>query len=138
MKIKEYKTADCKKVKTFISKILEDIFNSPAKALEDLDNIKKNFDKFWIAEEEGRIIGTIGIKNEQGKARISRMYIEKAQRGKGLGKKMMKLALNYCKNKYKEIFLTTYKQMKSVGFYEKMGFFVAKENGDVIMMELKK
>ena len=137
MKIRPYRKEDCHNIKKFISEILQNIFKSPAKALEDLDNIKKNFDKFWIATEDNKIIGTIGIKNEQGKARISRMYISKDYRRKGLGKKLMSLALNYCKNNYKEGFLSTYKQMNSVDFYKKMGFSITKESGDVITMELK-
>ncbi len=137
MKIRPYRKEDCHNIKKFISEILQNIFKSPAKALEDLDNIKKNFDKFWIATEDNKIIGTIGIKNEQGKARISRMYISKDYRRKGLGKKLMSLALNYCKNNYKEVFLSTYKQMNSVDFYKKMGFSITKESGDVITMELK-
>ena len=76
MKIRECKKEDFQKIKAFIAGILEDIFKSPAKVLEDLDDIERNFEKFWIATENNKIIGTIGIKNEQGKARISRMYIK--------------------------------------------------------------
>ncbi|MBU3913705.1 MAG: GNAT family N-acetyltransferase [Nanoarchaeota archaeon] len=133
MKIREYKEEDRKKVKKLVKEVLTEIFNS-ASNLKDLDNIKKEYKKFFVVEEKGEIIGTLGIKNE-GDARISRMYIKKEKRGGGLGKKLVKKAIKLCKGKYKRIFLTTYPQMNSEGFYKKMGFKEYKRD-ERIWMEL--
>ena len=126
---------DRKKIKQFISNILEDIFDSPAKGLEDLENIKKNFKLFLVAKQSLEIVGTISIKEENGNARISRMYVKKEMRGKGIGKELMSKILDYCKGKYNRIFLTTYEQMKSEGFYKKIGFKTVKKEGNVILMK---
>ena len=69
MIIRNYKTKDKEQVKSLIKEVLKEIFGS-AENLEDLDNINKNFQLFLVAEDNGEIIGTLGIKNE-GDARIS-------------------------------------------------------------------
>jgi N-acetylglutamate synthase-like GNAT family acetyltransferase len=121
MRITKAKAKDTQEIKDFVKMNLEEVFNSKAVGLEDLDNIKKNFDIFLIARDDEKIIGTIGVKNE-GDARISRMYIHKEFRGKSIGKSLINEALKYCKGKFKRIFLTTYDKMNSEGFYNKMGF----------------
>jgi putative acetyltransferase len=140
MKITKAKVKDTEEIKDFIKINLEEIFNSKAVGLEDLDNIKKNFDIFLIARENEKIIGTIGVKNE-GDARISRMYINKEFRGKGIGKKLFDRIIKYCSKKYKRIFLTTYDVMNSEGFYKKMGFNIFKIKKEIkinkIWMEKK-
>ncbi len=136
MEIYSYNKDDKSKIKKFVSENLEEIFHSPAQALEDLDNISKNFELFLIAKRNQEIIATIGVKNENNCARISRMYVKKTERGRGIGRILMKKALEYCNNKFSRVFLTTYKQMGSEGFYEKMGFKTFKIDGDVIWMEM--
>jgi len=131
MKIREYKKEDREKVKKLVKEVLTEIFNS-ASNLEDLNNIKKEYEKFFVVEENGKIIGTLGIKNE-GDARISRMYVKKEKREKGIGKKLMEKAIKYCKKNFKRIFLTTYAQMDSKRFYEKIGFREYKRDGRIWM-----
>lgn len=131
----EYKTGDIGEIKKFVSNILKEIFNSPAKGLEDLDNIDKNFIKFWVEKQNGKLIGTIGLKKERERFRIARIYVDKAFRDEGIGTKLMNKLLKYCRqNKITDFFLTTYKQMNSIGFYEKMGFRIIKEEGNIITM----
>ena len=136
MKIRIAKRQDIKKIKKFVSSILEEIFSSPAKNLEDLDNIEKNFELFLVAEEDEEIIGTIGLKNERD-ARISRMYVKKSKRGKDIGKQLLMELFDYCKGRFNRIFLTTYPQMESMGFYKKFGFKKFKQD-ERIWMETKK
>ena len=133
MKIRNYKEEDREKVKKLVKEVLIEIFNSVSN-LEDLNNIKKEYEKFFVVEENGEIIGTLGIKNE-GDARISRMYVKKEKRGKGIGKKLMEKAIKYCKKKFQRIFLTTYPQMNSKDFYRKIGFKEYKRD-ERIWMEL--
>jgi len=132
MRIVLYKKENNKEVKDFILHNLEEIFNSPAKGLNDLDNINKNFQLFLIAKENSKIMGTIGIKKEGNCARISRMYVDRLHRGAGIGKILIKKALEYCKWKFNRVFLTTYERMGSAGFYEKMGFKIFKKEKDII------
>ena len=123
MKIRLYEKGDEQEIKQLIEASLKEVFNAPATNLEDLDDVKANFEKFWVLENKSEIIGTLGVKKEGWDARISRMYVKKSERGKGIGKHLMEKALAYCdKHKFTRIILTTFKRMNSKGFYEKMGF----------------
>jgi GNAT superfamily N-acetyltransferase len=133
IKIRRFRKSDTLEVKNLVTGALTEIFGS-AEGLSDLDNIKKEFEVFFVAEENGRIVGTIGIKNE-GDARISRMYVRKSERGKGIGNSLFEHALKYCRKKFKRIFLSTYPQMKAERFYEKCGFRKYKQD-ERIWMEL--
>lgn len=134
--MQEYRREDKERIKEFVSEILEELFNSPARGLEDLEDIDKNFTKFWVEKHDGKIIGTIGLKKEGGKFRITRMYVHKTLRGKKIGTKLINRLLKYCKeNKITNLFLTTYKQMNSIGFYEKIGFKIKRKERYVIWME---
>lgn len=137
MKIRKANNKDKEKIKELIKEVLEEIFKSKAKGLEDLDNIEDNFESFWVVEDKGEIIGTLGLKNE-GDVRISRMYIKQTERGKGVGSKLIKKALDYCNNRFKRIFLTTYPQMNSKGFYEKIGFKEFKQDEQIWMEKMLK
>lgn len=120
MGIRQYDPKDKKQIKRLVISVLKEIFNS-AKGIEDLGNIENEFEVFFVAEKDGEIIGTLGIKNE-GDARISRMYVKKTERGSGIGEELMKRAFRYCQGKFERMFLTTYPQMNSASFYHKMGF----------------
>lgn len=47
MKIRNYKEEDREKVKKLVKEVLIEIFNSPFN-LGDLDNIKKEYEKFFV------------------------------------------------------------------------------------------
>jgi GNAT superfamily N-acetyltransferase len=136
MKILHYKKGDNEKIKQFVSKNIEEIFHSPASGLDDLNSINNNFELFLVARDNKKIVGTIGVKKEDNCARISRMYVDKSHKGKGIGKILIEKALDYCKGRFNMAFLTTYEQMGSVGFYEKMGFKIFKKEKDIIFMEM--
>ena len=89
MRISNYQEKDKEQVKSLISSVLKEIFHTSASGLEDLDDIKENFKIFLVAKEKNEVIGTVGVKEYKGSARISRMYLRKDYRGKGLGKKLM-------------------------------------------------
>ena len=133
MIICEYKPSDKLTIKRFIASNLQDIFNSKAKNLDDVDDIPKNFELFLIAKENKTIIGTAGLKDENGTARISRMYVQKELRGKGIGKELLKRLLGYCKGKFSRVILSTYPRMNAIDFYEKMGFRVFKRDERIWM-----
>ncbi len=121
MRIRKYRPDDKKQVKNLIISALEEIFGK-ARNIEDLDNIGKDYEVFFVVEQKGEIIGTLGILRQGGDAKIRRIYVKKSERGKNIGTKLMKKALQYCKRRSKRIFLTTYPEMKAKRFYEKFGF----------------
>jgi len=69
----------------------------------------------------GKPVGTARIVNKNGKAKIGRMAVVKSFRGKGVGKALLKRAIELCRRRRaKMIYLNA--QVPVVGFYEKMGF----------------
>lgn len=138
MIIKKVENDNSGEIKLFISNILLEIFKMPARGLEDLEDIKNNFLVFYAAYIDGKLIGTCGLKIEDGKGRVSRMYVEKEMRGKGLGKKLLNKVKDFARNNgILELFLTTYIQMGSVNFYESQGFSVYKTENDKLWMKNK-
>lgn len=125
MHIREYQLDDKNQIKKLVDASLFDIFGSPAQNIEDLDDIEKIYQVFYVATENENIIWTIGIKKEwKDTARIQRMYVDKQQRWKWIGKKLLQKAIEFCQgNDYKKIILSTFPQMKhAILFYQKQGF----------------
>jgi GNAT superfamily N-acetyltransferase len=116
----------------------------PAQKLEDLDNIKKEyFDKngvFYVAEDNGKIIGTIAVKREKGKtARLKRMYVAKRYRKMGVGQRLLSKILKFCRGKgYSKMILSTTAQMAvAINFYKKNEFKRYKTKKGKIFFEKK-
>jgi len=71
----------------------------PKRTDRDLDDIEETyFDKggaFYVLEnEEGKIVGTLGLcRIDKRTCELRKMYLAKAYRGRGLGKKLMEKAL---------------------------------------------
>jgi len=132
MKIRKATQKDSLEIKKLVGKVLPEIFKikTPAKVLKDLDDIKENYVLFYVAEDNGKIVGCAGLKIYRGKPRLKRMYILKSYRRKGLGQKFLNKVLKYCKDKkYKKIILSTTPQMKKARqFYEANGFKRIKED----------
>lgn len=81
---------------------------------------------FWLAEENGKVLGFCGIEHGysgQDITRIHKLYILPETQGSGLGK----ILLNHVEKEAKEqrstkLHLNVNKQNKAVGFYQKHGF----------------
>lgn len=66
-------------------------------------------------------IGTARIRFYGDKAKVERLAVLKKHRGKGIGKKTLRFAVDYCKRKgVKEVVL--HAQYYAKDFYEKLGF----------------
>ncbi len=136
LKIREYQEKDKKDVIELISKILFEIFKSKPNYLPDLKNIKRyyfgNKGIFYVAEDNGKVIGTIGVLREKKDvARLMRMYVSRTYRRHGVGQKLLDKIFQFCKNRsYKEIILSTYPEMEAaIKFYKKNGFKEYKREG---------
>ena len=74
-----------------------------------------------LARVRGKPVGTARLVIKNGRAKIGRMAVLKSYRGKGVGKALLKRAVESArKSKSKRIYL--HAQIPVVGFYEKMGF----------------
>jgi len=133
-KIRKFRDEDTKEVIRVITTVLKQLFNCKKKDLgdsliEDLSHIKKNyFDKggyFWVAEYNGKIIGTAAVVPEdKNTARLHRMYLYKSYRGKGYGSKLFNYREKWCKNNgYKKIILSTYPHFKeAIRMFKSKGY----------------
>jgi len=97
----------------------------------DLQNIPSIYQKengnFWIAEEEGTVIGTIALIDiGNSEVVLRKMFVHRNYRGKdkGVAAELMNILLAWCANRaIKNIYLGTIDTMKAAHrFYEKNGF----------------
>lgn len=67
------------------------------KARQVDEDIAANPDGVFVAEEEGKVVGYIStrIDREAGKGRIPNLAVDKAARGRGIGRRLIEHALDY-------------------------------------------
>ncbi|MBA3920181.1 MAG: GNAT family N-acetyltransferase [Nostocaceae cyanobacterium] len=85
----------------------------------------KNKERLWIAEEEGKIVGCIGIiKASETKAQLRWLLVHPIARGQGLGHSLLGVAIEFalfCG--YSSIFLQTVAELPiAVHMYTSVGF----------------
>lgn len=82
----------------------------------------------WVAEVDGKASGCCGIYPteglEKGCAELSKFYLDKSIRGKGIGKTLMMRCIQSAKKmNYKKLYLESMPQFAdAVSMYEKYGF----------------
>jgi GNAT superfamily N-acetyltransferase len=85
----------------------------------------KDKENIWIAEAEGKPMGMIAIvRADDTTAQLRWFLIEPHMRGMGLGFKLMKTAIDFCKEKnYKHVFLWTVSILEAArSLYKRFGF----------------
>lgn len=101
--------------------------------MDYVEKYVKEFDKnhdeamenIWIAETGGKRVGMIAIaKAEEDTAQLRWFLIEPEMRGKGLGHRLMKMAVDFCKEKgYRHVFLWTVDILEAARhLYQAYGF----------------
>jgi predicted GNAT family N-acyltransferase len=78
--------------------------------------------RHWIVLEEDRIVGTARVYEPYaGTAKIGRVAICEAVRGRGYGKTLMKALVDWCREQgFAEVILDA--QEYAIPFYERLGF----------------
>jgi putative acetyltransferase len=105
---------------------------------DDLYNLfKKAGSVYWIAEDEGKIIGGGGIYSTPGLpdgcAELVKLYLLPEQRGRGIGRLLMERSFQSAKELgYKQLYLESMPELsKAIGMYEKAGFsFISSRMGN--------
>jgi putative acetyltransferase len=83
---------------------------------------------YWIAEEDGIIIGGCGIYPTPGLpdgcCELVKLYLLPSSRGKGTGRKLLEKSLDSAREYgYRQIYLESLPELgKAIGLYEKQGF----------------
>lgn len=91
-----------------------------------LKNHNRTCERLWIADLEGQIVGSIAIVAESDgtTAHLRSLILHPSVRGRGLGKKLINKALDFCREAdYEKIVLETFDELKAaIYLYEKAGF----------------
>jgi putative acetyltransferase len=105
------------------SEFKEPIFTEKSKKIIDVYLMPNN--KFWVATDSNKVIGTIGtVKLRNENIVLKAMFVDKAYRGQGISNLLLDTLLSWAiQNKYKQIYLGTMTQFTAgQRFYEKHGF----------------
>jgi ribosomal protein S18 acetylase RimI-like enzyme len=85
--------------------------------------------KCWLAFDGKELVGSITIIEREKDYELRGFYVAINYQGKGIGKKLWKLALDFAKNK--DIVLDIYAHnTKSIEMYKKWGLKIDKEKGE--------
>lgn len=131
MQVRNYKRADADGVYNLVASIFASEFSDiPSKGfLADLENVEKNYGQknegFWVVEQDGRIVGVAGVKQEDGStALLRRLFVNPNYRGRGIGSALVKEVLDFCKeHSYKKVsFLGNSKMSAAKNALLSMGF----------------
>lgn len=111
MHIRSFQSTDSIGVKSLVTTIMDKEFAVEEKAYRygDLDNIADAYgklrEKFLVVDEDAKIIGTAGIKEDSDSdALLRRLFVHPSHRGRGMGSMLVDTALDFCKmNNYKNV-----------------------------------
>lgn len=89
MRIRELTAGDVDAV----CRIEEESFSMPWRARDFLEMIEADYAHYYVAEEEGEIVGCCGIRNLAGEGEITNVAVAPGFRGRGIGRKLMEYML---------------------------------------------
>ena len=105
LKIRKAEPSDTPEIKGLIISILEQEFHASMDFYggPDLDDIATNYagarEVFYVAEVNGRIVGTCGIKeDDEDTAMLRRVFLHPSHRGKGYGAILLGKAMDFCRD----------------------------------------
>jgi putative acetyltransferase len=80
--------------------------------------------RLWVALDGGRVVGCAAITPiREGVCELKRMYLLPAQRGRGVGRRLLGEALGYAREHYARVELETHTRMDAArGLYGSAGF----------------
>jgi GNAT superfamily N-acetyltransferase len=86
--------------------------------------------KIWVVEKDGVIVGCIAIVDSgSNEAQLRWLLLTKETRGKGLGKRLVKEAVDFCREKgYGNVYLWTIDALHTArALYERNGFVLTEK-----------
>lgn len=110
--LRPFKKEDTEGVKELILTILtkEYPFDRSAYSDSDLERIDEVYggknDSFFVVEEDGEIVGTVGVKEETSDdALVRRLFVDLKHRRHGYGTELLQKAMDFCKSRgYKRMY----------------------------------
>jgi GNAT superfamily N-acetyltransferase len=112
--------------RSLVADTLREFGFEPDPALDaDLDDPAATYAALWVALDDGRVVGSVALRDLGGDAlELKRMYLRQDQRGRGLGKELLLLALDWARaHETKVVRLDTSERMVAAQhLYEAYGF----------------
>ena len=87
-------------------------------------------ERIWIAEKEGKIVGSVAIvKFSEKEAQLRWLLLDPEVRGQGLGRRLVEESLNFCRKvEYSSVFLWTVNTLPVAAMlYKSAGFIQTEE-----------
>lgn len=131
--IRPSQPGDSPQILQLVSEILGREFPQDRQAYpaDDLEQIAEHYggpgSTFLVAEDGRKIVGTVGVKREDARVAIlRRLFVDPAYRGQGVGMRLLKTALEFCRDReFREVVIRTSSNMEqairlccSLGFQE--------------------
>jgi molybdenum cofactor guanylyltransferase len=109
-----------------VSETLREFGFEPDPGLDpDLDQPDRHYAALWIVEADGEVVGSVALRDlGQGALELKRMYLQPTQRGRGLGKRLLTVAIDWARARGASVIrLDTSERMETAqALYEAYGF----------------
>lgn len=104
-----------------------------------LGDFLKSYDErkdcLWLAESEGKLVGSIAIVGQPNETVQLRWFIVDSEaRGGGLGRQLLSEALEFCRSRrFRSVFLWTISELKAAAhLYQEAGFRLTEQKTHII------
>jgi putative acetyltransferase len=91
----------------------------------DLDDPARTYAALWVAVDDGVVVGSVAMRDlGDGAVELKRMYLRPDQRGRGLGKRLLALALDWAQAQNMQVIRldTSERMVAAQRLYEAHGF----------------
>ena len=108
-----------------ISRLEEETFSMPWSRDSFLSMIHNINARYYVAEENGHIVGGCGVLMAAGEGNITNVVVDKNFRGQGIGTKMLQYLIEEGKKNglYAFTLEVRVSNVQAIHVYEKLGFF---------------
>jgi len=112
--------------RSLVSDTLREFGFEPDAALDpDLERPDLYYAALWVAELDGEVVGSVALRDlGDGVLELKRMYLRDAQRGRGLGRRLLTIAVDWARARGARVIrLDTSERMQAAqALYEAYGF----------------
>ncbi|MDD5084533.1 MAG: GNAT family N-acetyltransferase [Candidatus Omnitrophica bacterium] len=131
MEIRPFHQGDNDEVVNLVVSIMKAEFPRDEKAfpIDDLKNITASYggksERFFVATSGREIVGTVGVKREDGRtAMLRRIFVKPSHRRQKIGLTLIRKAIDFCReNGYETVvFKTTSRMSRAIQLCERNGF----------------
>jgi GNAT superfamily N-acetyltransferase len=91
----------------------------------DLDDPRATYAALWVALEDGAVVGSVAMQDlDDGEVLLKRMYLRPSMRGRGLGRELLGVALDWARAHGKRLVRldTSERMVAAQRLYEANGF----------------